>query len=168
MVRFLLSLRYVTLLASLGALVGTGLMWGLAVVKLARGAQALLAGEVDAGEITAAVMGAIDALLFGVVLLIFAYAIAFGFALGARAGDKVPAWMRPHGIGELKRILVEVILVYLIVDFATDLAQEGAHPAWTHLVVPLSVLLIAGAMRLLPHAAPPEHGTDRSPADSPP
>jgi hypothetical protein len=66
--------------------------------------------------------------------------------------------MRPRGIGELKRTLVEVILVYLIVDFATDLSLAEAHPDWTHLVVPVAVALIAGAMRLLPaHHEPAEH-----------
>ena len=160
MVRVLLQLRFVLLVAVLGAVMGALVMFGLAGTKLVHGAAVLLAGHADPREVTGAVMGAIDALLFGVVLIIFASAIAFGFVFdrgAVRAG--VPGWMRPRGIGELKRTLVEVILVYLIVDFATDLSLAEAHPDWTHLVVPVAVALIAGAMRLLPaHHEPAEHG----------
>jgi len=78
--------------------------------------------------------------------------------------------MRVNGIGELKRTLVEVILIYLIVDFATDIAESEGHLSWTTLVMPLSILLIAGSLRLMggshprpelvepgldPHAEPP-------------
>lgn len=168
MVRVLLLLRFLMLAASLGALIGALLMWGLAGSKLAHGAGLLLSGQLDPREITASVMGAIDALLFGVVLMIFALAIAFGFVFEPQAGARVPAWMRPKGIGELKRTLVEVILVYLVVDFATDLSQEEVSLGWTNLVVPLSVLLIAAAMRLLPTHEKHPHGGAAAPHLAPP
>ena len=97
-------------------------------------------------------MAATDALLFGVVLIFFAYAIAFGFALplSEKTKSRLPKWMQIDNIAELKRTLVEVILVYLVVDFATDMAAAGEQKAaWETLVVPLSILLIAGALRLL-------------------
>ena len=163
MLRVLLLLRFLMLAASLGALIGALLMWGLAGSKLAHGGGSLLSGHLDPREITASVMGAIDALLFGVVLMIFALAIAFGFVFEPQASLRVPAWMRPKGIGELKRTLVEVILVYLIVDFATDLSQEEITLGWTNLVIPLSVLLIAAAMRLLPAHEKHPHGGATAP-----
>ncbi len=166
MVRVLLLLRFLMLAASLGALIGALLMWGLAGSKLAHGAGSLLSGHLDPRAITTSVMGAIDALLFGVVLMIFALAIAFGFVFEPQASLRVPAWMRPKGIGELKRTLVEVILVYLVVDFAIDVSLQDSHAAWTNLVVPVAVLLIAAALRHLPEPEkhppretdPPAHG----------
>ena len=166
MVRFLLSLRFLMLAASFGALIGALLMGGIAAVKLAQGAGLLVSGSPEPREITAAVMGAVDAMLFGVVLIIFAFAITFGFVFDAPKGERVPAWMRPQGVGELKRTLVEVILVYLVVDFAIDVSLQDAHAAWTNLVVPVAVLLIAAALRLLPEPEkhppretdPPAHG----------
>ena len=105
-----------------------------------------------AGDITAAVMGATDAFLFGVVLIIFAYAIALGFAFPLKVAqrDKLPTWMHVQGIGELKNTLVEVIIVYIAVNFATDLAT--GESALT-LVKPGSIVLIAVARRIMsgPH-----------------
>ncbi len=102
------------------------------------------------------VMGASDAFLFGVLLIIFAVAIAFGFVfeLPEQLAARLPACMRMNGIGELKHTLVEVILIYLIVDFATDIAESEGHLSWRILVMPLSILLIAGLLRLMGARAP--------------
>ena len=118
--------------------------------KLAGAFQALAAGGDGTGSVISFVMGATDSFLFGMVLLIFAYAIAFGFVLDISAGDRerLPAWMRIASVGELKHTLVQVIVVYLVVDFATDIA-DGTGGGWQGLVKPLSIVLIAGAMGLL-------------------
>jgi uncharacterized membrane protein YqhA len=74
-----------------------------------------MSGFGQAGEVSAAVMGATDAFLFGVVLIIFAYAIAFGFVFqrGGKAPENIPGLMHVESVSELKHILVEVIIVYL-------------------------------------------------------
>ena len=85
-------------------------------------------------------MGATDEFLFALVLLIFAYAIAFGFVIDLAPEDRerLPAWMRISSISELKHTLIEVILVYLVVDFATDTAEKSGphHHEWGALVLP--------------------------------
>jgi uncharacterized membrane protein YqhA len=152
MVQYLLPLRFLMLIASLGALVGAILMFGLAGAKLVHGAEALwLSGFGQAREVSAAVMGATDAFLFGVVLIIFAYAIAFGFVFqtGDAARESIPAWMQVESVSELKHILVEVIIVYLVVDFATDLAVGSDALTWQTLVKPIGIVLIAAALRLM-------------------
>ena len=105
----------------------------------------------------AQVMGGTDVFLFGIVLVIFAYNIDFGFVfeLGEGEKERLPGWMRPAGMHQLKTTLVGVILVYLVVDFATDWAEGAAVESWVALVKPISILLIAGALRLL---AMPEPG----------
>jgi uncharacterized membrane protein YqhA len=96
-------------------------------------------------------MGATDEFLFGIVLVIFAYAFAFGFAfdLSPESREKLPAWMRINRVSDLKHTLIEVILVYLVVDFATDWAQGSVELSWETLVKPLSIVLIAAASHLL-------------------
>ncbi len=150
MVQFLLSLRLLMLVPAIAMAAGAVVMFALAAVKLAHAVDGLAAGSGTSGEITSSVMGAADASLFGIVLIIFACAISFGFAvqLKPEAQQKLPAWMRPSGIGELKQTLVEVILVYLTVDFATDFASDP-HLAWEMLVKPASILLLAAALRLM-------------------
>jgi uncharacterized membrane protein YqhA len=152
MVRYLLPLRFLMLIACLGALLGALLMFGLAGVKLLHGAEALwMSGFGQAGEVSAAVMGATDAFLFGVVLIIFAYAIAFGFVFqrGGKTPENIPGLMHVESVSELKHILVEVIIVYLVVDFATDLAVGSDALAWQTLIKPISIVLIAAALRLM-------------------
>ena len=167
MVRYLLPLRFLMLLACLWALFGALLMLGLAGAKLQHAAEALwLGGFGHAREITAAVMGATDASLFGVVLIIFAYAIAFGFVLRLESGarERVPGWMRVENVSELKHALLEVIIVYLVVDFATDLATGDSILSWESLVKPVSIVLIAATLRLIsiPQSHEHQHPADGS------
>jgi|SRR5829696_3414556 uncharacterized membrane protein YqhA len=151
MLRFILSLRYVILVAAFGAALGALVMLWEGCAKLLGAFRVLASRSDEAGPVISLVMGATDAFLFAMVLLIFAYAIAFGFVadLSPEERERLPAWMRISTVSELKHTLVEVILVYLVVDFATDIAEGTSHLAWTTLVMPLSILLIAGALRLL-------------------
>ena len=148
MIHFVLSLRWITLVAALGAAIGAVLMFGVGGAKLA---HAFGFGETGGLSVAALVMQATDAFLFGLVLVVFAYAIAFGFAFdlpeGARA--RLPRWMRVDGIAEIKITLIEVILVYLVVDFVTDVVELETQVSWDMLVKPVAVLFIAGALRLI-------------------
>jgi uncharacterized membrane protein YqhA len=113
----------------------------------------------QAREVTAAVMGATDASLFGVVLIIFADAIAFGFMfqLGSKVREKIPEWMQVDNISEHKHALIEVIIVYLAADFAIDLAAGGSTLTWETLVKPVSITLLAATLRLMAVPQPHEH-----------
>ena len=106
----------------------------------------MVSGE-DRKKVIAAIMHGTDAFLFGIVLIIFAYAIAFGFVFDRSFADsgRVPAWMRVNSVSELKTTLVEVVLLYLVVDFATDWPEGQVTMSWEMLVKPLSILAIAVA-----------------------
>jgi uncharacterized membrane protein YqhA len=152
MLRFVLSLRIVTLIAAFGAAVGALLIFIVAGAKLAHAlGLVLLPSETGGLSVIASVMQATDAFLFGLVLIVFAYAITFGFALDlpVSARATVPRWMRVDTISELKITLIEVTLVYLVVDFATDMVEVETHISWDMLVKPVAILLIAGALRLV-------------------
>ena len=152
MYRLFLPFRFVMLFASLGAIVGALLMFGLGGFKLWEAVRQILDETATVRGVTASTLAATDAFLFGIVLVIFAFAIAFGFVLDVPADSRaqMPSWMRVGGIGELKHTLVEVILVYLVVEFATDVAQADEHLSWEALVMPIAILLIAAALRCLP------------------
>lgn len=154
MVRSLLAFRFVMLLAALGAVLGAMLMFWQAGSELADAAQSIMAHNARKG-MTPYVMHATDALLFGIVLIVFAYAIAFGFVvdLPLEARQSLPAWMQVESVSQLKQSLIEVILVYMVVDVATDWAQSEASLEWSSLIKPGSILLIAGALRFLSQAS---------------
>ncbi len=104
----------------------------------------------DATLVIATVMQARDAFLFGLVLIVFTYAITFGFAFRAPSSvrTKAPLWMRVEGLGEIKITLIEVVLVYLVVDFVTDVVEVERF-TWEMVAKPAAIVLIAGALRLL-------------------
>ena len=151
MLKVVLSLRVIMLVASLGAVLGAALMFWLGFSKLLHSAHAAFALETtNATAVTVGVMGATDAFLFGVVLIIFASTITFGFALEMpeRLAIHLPGWMKVKDISELKQTLVQIILIYLIVDFATDIAESETPLSWPALVKPLAILMIAGSLWL--------------------
>ena len=97
MLKVAFSLRMALLIASFGAVLGAGVIFWLGFYKLLHSVQEAFGPEtVNTRVIAAGVMGATDAFLFGVVLIIFAYAIAFGFVFEAPE----PGAGRPrHGCG---------------------------------------------------------------------
>jgi uncharacterized membrane protein YqhA len=154
MIRFFLVSRYVLLMASIGAMAGAALMFWQGVSDLASAAHLIVQTD-DRKSLTAHVMHATDAILFAIVLLFFAYAIAFGFVfdLSPEVRESLPAWMRADTVSNLKHSLIEVILVYMIVDVATDWEEYAGPLEWSSLVKPLAILVIAGALRLLERRA---------------
>jgi uncharacterized membrane protein YqhA len=152
MQKLFLNLRFMMLIASMGSLVGAFLMFWLGCLKIFQATvYAFTFTNIDGRAVIAALMGATDAFLFGVVLMVFSYAITFGFVieLSKEAMRRLPSWMQVESIGELKRLLVQVIIVYLVVDFATDVTEAGDGLTWVALVIPLAILAIATALRLL-------------------
>ncbi|GEO17673.1 YqhA family protein [Microvirga aerophila] len=151
MLHSILSLRWVTLVAALGAALGAMLMFFEGCLKLAYALEMVVQPSAAERSVIATVMQATDAFLFGLVLIVFAYAITFGFAfnLPESVRAKAPLWMHIEGLGEIKITLIQVVLVYLVVDFVTDVVEAGTRITWEMLVKPTAIVLIAGALRLL-------------------
>lgn len=149
MLRTALSMRLVLLIAALGTGIGALMMMWQGLALTFEAAEAVYRHE-DHKLVTAAVMAATDIFLFGIVLVIFTYAIVFGFVFKLAKQDRkrLQPWMRPTGMHELKITLIGAILVYLVVDFATDCATLGQNVSWTLLVKPMSILMLAAALRL--------------------
>lgn len=150
--RVLFAFRVVMLAGSVGAFLGSLMMFWQGGLHLLDAWHTLAAGG-GHGEasITVAVLEAVDSFLFGVVLVIFAYGIAVGFVirLPERMLAQLPIWMKIEGVGQLKAILAEVVIVVLVVIFARVVVQAGDHFDWTMLVLPIAILLLAGAVRIL-------------------
>lgn len=169
MLRTALSLRLILLVAAFGTAIGALIMFWQGLTLIFEAAQALYHHQ-DHKLITAAVMEATDIFLFGIVLVIFTYAIVFGFVFKLAKQDrkKLRPWMRPTGMHELKTTLIGAILVYLVVDFATDWAALGVNVSWPLLVKPISILLLAGALRLFTNEPSGEDdGTDTAAQPAP-
>src|SRR5215203_3259460 len=81
MLNLAFSLRYIMFVASLGAAMGALVMLWEGCLKLFVAFRVLGATGDEAGTVIGFVIGATDEFLFALVLLIFAYAIAFGFVI---------------------------------------------------------------------------------------
>jgi uncharacterized membrane protein YqhA len=152
---FLLGLRAIMLIGSIGAVMGSLVMFLQGSLYLFEAWHRLFEpGSVGGKQLTVPVLEAVDSFLFGIVLVIFAYGVAIGFVftLPEGFGQRLPAWMKVVGVGQLKETLTEVVIVVLIVIFARTVVEaEGKFDA-TMLVLPVSILLIAGALRLIDFA----------------
>lgn len=148
---FAKSLRFVMLFGAFGAAFGAVLMFWKGAAKMVAAAKYLIAGD-ESKAVIASIMGGTDAFLFGIVLVIFTFAITFGFVfeLSAEERGSLPAWMRAKGITDLKETLVSIVLVYLVVDFATDWPEADTLQTWQIVGKAVSIFLLAAAFRLLP------------------
>jgi uncharacterized membrane protein YqhA len=149
---FFLSLRAIMLIGSAGAIVGSLLMFLQGGFYLHEAWHTIMAGGGAAErQVTVPVLEAVDAFLFGIVLIIFAYGIAIGFVftLPQGYGARLPIWMKVGGVGQLKATLAEVVIVVLIVIFARIVVEANGQLQWSMLVLPASILMISVALRMI-------------------
>jgi uncharacterized membrane protein YqhA len=149
---FFLSLRTIMLIGSAGAMVGSLLMFLQGAFYLHEAWHTIMAaGDAAEKQVTVPVLEAVDSFLFGIVLVIFAYGIAIGFVftLPEGYGARLPTWMKVGGVGQLKATLAEVVIVVLIVIFARIVVEANGHLQWSMLVLPISILFIAIAVRMI-------------------
>ena len=146
-----LRLRYVMLIASIGSFLGALLMFWEGGLEVRNALIQAWSHDPSTPAVITNVMEATDKFLFGIVLIIFSFAITFGFVfdLPEETRSRLPQWMSVDGVGELKHVFFEVILVYMAVDYVTDIAETENHMEWGNLIMPLAIFLLAGAMRLL-------------------
>jgi uncharacterized membrane protein YqhA len=157
---FLLGLRAIMLIGSAGAMVGALLMFLQGSSFLYHAWHDFFTGQ----QVVVPVLEAVDAFLFGIVLVIFAYGIAIGFvfSLPEGYGRRLPNWMKVEGVGQLKATLAEVVIVVLSFARVVVGTVELEKPFdWQLLVLPGSILLIATALRMIElGAAKGSHNAD--------
>lgn len=142
--------KAVAAIATLGLFFGGLIMAGEGVLRLVEAGTALL-NHGTAHSAIAAIMAATDEFLFALVLCLMSAAIMFNFVidLGAEGGKVLPQWLIFHDISHIKHTLVELILVFLIVDFATDIAEAEQAVNWNLMIKPAAILAIAAASRIM-------------------
>jgi uncharacterized membrane protein YqhA len=159
-VNFLLGLRAIMLIGSIGAVVGSLVMFLQGSLYLYEASHTLFEpGDIGGKQLTVPVLEAVDSFLFGIVLVIFAYGVAIGFVftLPPGFGKRLPAWMNVAGVGQLKETLTEVVVVVLIVIFARTVVEAEGKFDMSMLVLPISILLIAAALRLIDFTGTKHH-----------
>jgi uncharacterized membrane protein YqhA len=164
---FLFNSRLIVILAVLGSLAGSVLMFlkGTLSIYLA-GAHflhaplAMAKGE-GGEELSIALISSVDSYLFATVLLIFAMGIYELFISkidpASRTEDSRPNWLAIHSLDDLKSAVGKVIVMILIVRLF-ETAVEMKYDAPLHLVyLGISAVSVSFALYLV-HAGSAKHG----------
>lgn len=95
-----------------------------------------------------AIVESVDVFLIGIVLMIFALGVYYLFIRELPA-PPTRAWLHVTSVEQLKKSLMEVILVVLSVMFLREMLYLGEAWTFESLAIPMGVALFAVALKLL-------------------
>ena len=153
-------IRWMSVLAVVASLCGALLLFVLGSLStidafaLVLGLKkAHLAGGL-ALEATVKLLEALDQFLFGLVLVYFAYSIYFLFLAREYEEDadvriRMPDWLQVQSLGQMKKTLLEVVVVLLAVLFLKLGLQTQGNLGWELLTSPVGIVAIAASLKLI-------------------
>ncbi|WP_096084766.1 YqhA family protein [Agaribacterium haliotis] len=102
-------------------------------------------------QATTYMIQAFDVFLIALVLYIFACGIYSLFIDDGNSKTRPPVlgWIHVPSISHLKHVLAEVIVIILFVQFLEAAFENNDNLSWNLLVLPISILLLAGSLKLL-------------------
>ncbi|ACB53219.1 hypothetical protein cce_3871 [Crocosphaera subtropica ATCC 51142] len=150
--------RFSSVLAIASSLVSTLFMFGLGTVDTIKVFWRVAIGnEVSRGQVESSVivivdlLEALDDFLVALALLYFAWGI-YSLFIGSK-DDLVnyPSWLRINSITNLKKTLLEILVVLLTVVFIKGILEYETIQTltWNILVIPVSIIAIALSIRLI-------------------
>lgn len=149
-------LRYISLTAVIASGMGSILMFLMGAIKTILAYLVYFEGVADQPDVSAKqaityMIQAIDIFLIGLVLMIFAGGIYNLFVHRSESDSaELNSWVKIQSIAQLKRILVELVIVILFVrTLEGALAVEPGAYRWEHLVLPLGILFLALALKFM-------------------
>lgn len=181
---FLFNSRLIVILAVLGSLTSSVLMFVRGALLIAHAAVEFVkhpGGQEGHDDLSVTLISSVDSFLFATVLLIFAMGIYELFISridpASRHEDSRPNWLEIHSLDDLKGAVGKVILMILIVRLF-EAAVKMKYDQPVHLLwLGLAVLFVAAAL-YLQHAghklekdvksghAPPKHQFPPAPVDN--
>ncbi|MDR1810562.1 MAG: YqhA family protein [Prevotella sp.] len=158
---FLFNCRFITILAVLGSLLASVVMFVNGTLEVVSGFVAFFEthfsdgaahGNAESTNLVAILVASVDEYLFATVLLVFSMGIYELFISeidpATRQKDTRPNWLKIDSIDDLKSSLGKVILMILIVSFfkySLDIKYKNASDL---LFLGIGVLLVSAALYL--------------------
>jgi len=160
MLKFLTNFRYLSWIAIICSLLGSFLMFIIGFVKTYTAFSVFIVGmnpeddnfHLSLGDIaTTYLIKSLDAFLIALVLFIFAYGVFSLFVSNPtdESEYKVLKWIKNPSIAHLKNVLAELIVIILFVKFLEIAFIKLDKLDWDILVLPVSILLLAVALKFL-------------------
>lgn len=93
----------------------------------------------------------LDNSLTGLTFFYFAYGIYSLFLANSEFKAETPAWLDANSIADLKKTLLEVVVVLLSIVFVRNIVQELLSNSlqWEILILPVSIVAIALSIKLM-------------------
>jgi uncharacterized membrane protein YqhA len=162
MFNYFFKLRYIVSLIVFSTFIGSALMMSIGLIETFDVFNMYLFGaeipeefaEIGRAEIAGLMMvGVLDSLLFGLVLIIFSYGVYVLYIHDPDVDGKLPEWLRIKDVENLKKTLAQVIVVILFVKFLEITLEMIAYNngifQWEHLVLPISIFLLSLGLKVL-------------------
>jgi len=160
MLKSFFRIRLMIVLAILASLLGTAL---LLIIGTSHVIEAFLiffgltAPHIEGNESSEAVVAVIESLdsfLLAFVLIYFAYSTYFLFitneqGLAQRKHVSMPDWMQVNSLGQMKRVLLEVIMVLIGVFFLKLVFTAQEDLGWTVIILPITMVAVAVSLKLV-------------------
>jgi uncharacterized membrane protein YqhA len=162
MFNYFFKLRYIVLIIVFSTFLGSALMMSIGLIETFEVFNMYLFGaeipeefaEISRAEISGLMMvGVLDSLLFGLVLIIFSYGVYVLYIHDPAVDGELPEWLRVKDVEHLKKTLAQVIVVILFVKFLEItlemIVRKGGVFEWEHLVLPMSIFLLSLGLKVL-------------------
>lgn len=148
----------ISIIAVIASGFGSLLMFIMGAVKLAMAYTSYFSPVLETGTFSQPaanqsitfVVQSIDAFLIALVMLVFSSGV-FSLFVSQEATSKVQNSKRfgVSSLGELKRILAEMVVIILMVKFLEEALVGVDSFSWFTLVLPISILALAVAVKVI-------------------
>ena len=160
MLRAFFKIHFMALLAIVGSLLGSLLLFLIGASEVYEAfllffgfGHPAVPGEATT-EATATILSSLDGFLLGFVLLYFAYNLFFLLTFPEQREDrfgpiKMPPALHVESLEKMKKTILVIIIVSLSVFLLKENMLNVDGYTWTDLFVPLSIVAIAVAIKLI-------------------
>lgn len=148
----------ISIIAVIASGLGSLLMFIMGAVKLAGAYSSYFSPVVESGQFSQSaanqsityVVQSIDAFLIAMVMLVFSSGVFSLFVSSKPIGDiQTSNQFGISSLGELKRILAELVVIILMVKFLEEALVGADSFDWFTLVLPASILALAVAVKVI-------------------
>jgi len=160
MLRTIFKIHFMALLAVIGSLFGSLLLFLIGAYEVVEAfllffgfGHPSVPGE-EITEATATILSSLDSFLLGFVLLYFAYNLFFLLTDPEQRDDrfgpiKMPPALQVESLDKMKKTILVIIIVSLSVFLLKENMLNVDGYVWTDLFVPISIVAIAVAIKLI-------------------
>jgi len=103
-------------------------------------------------EAVVAIVESLDNFLLGFALIYMSYSTYYLFVYREQEEEEripMPEWLKVEDLGQMKRVLLEVIMVLLTVFLLKLVLVESETLEWNVLILPASIVAIAISLKLV-------------------